>query len=403
MMESLLKDWEEGGDDDDAEEEGNHADNALKVTKSLDATDIPTDEMINTMMATSDSELALYQQMDKDRKATRQQWWEDDHRQKGLSRAQTPKLPGPLMLPTEVPKWINGSSWHGRQAMIFYPVAGTEGALEFQDTRDDEIDADIEAGRSRKRKDIQYDDNMTEQQFMRMMQKQADTAKETEEDEKKERKEGIKRRKLEAAERQALEKAAAAAAAQQAAADAFFEPLEYALQRAMTKILGDIQKIRRVDGGMITELFRVKPSKLHYPDYYALIPQPIGLIDVEKKLKSGGYPDLEAVDADMERLCENARTYNAPESSVFEDSEVIKHEWRRRLAQVRQGEDPSLTKKPMGRPPKTNRGRPKSNTKDAVAAAVAVTGAQIGVDASLQMAAVSAASINVKLPPKRKR
>lgn len=53
------------------------------------------------------------------------------------------------------------------------------------------------------------------------------------------------------------------------------------------------------------------------PAYYAIIKKPIALIPIQRKLKSGGYPDLAAFDADMQLMFRNCFTFNPPDSDVY--------------------------------------------------------------------------------------
>lgn len=53
------------------------------------------------------------------------------------------------------------------------------------------------------------------------------------------------------------------------------------------------------------------------PAYYQIIKKPIALIPIQRKLKSGGYADLAAFDADMQLMFRNCFTFNPPDSDVY--------------------------------------------------------------------------------------
>ncbi|KAF8971682.1 Bromodomain-containing protein [Flammula alnicola] len=77
------------------------------------------------------------------------------------------------------------------------------------------------------------------------------------------------------------------------------------------------------EGRILSTVFLRKPSKRQYPDYYALIKQPIALDDIKKKLDHSDYPSLEAVKSDFELLFANARQYNQTESIIFQDAKEL--------------------------------------------------------------------------------
>lgn len=66
------------------------------------------------------------------------------------------------------------------------------------------------------------------------------------------------------------------------------------------------------------ELFIVKPSRRHYPDYYKVILQPIDLTMIQKKISS--YKSLDKFVEDFRLLFSNAMTFNQEESLVYQDA-----------------------------------------------------------------------------------
>jgi hypothetical protein len=161
-------------------------------------------------------------------------------------------------------------------------------------------DAHVVAGKvMRKRKDVQYDDGMTDLQYTRYLEKQHDLQ--------------------EAAQVKETAKAT------QAANTVFHE---------LTSVVASIQKIKREDGSQLAAIFLDKPPKAIYPDYYQLIAQPIALKQILQKLKKFEYTHFEGIEQDFALMCHNARTYNLDTSPVYSDSEVLRREFYTRSAPV---------------------------------------------------------------------
>lgn len=77
------------------------------------------------------------------------------------------------------------------------------------------------------------------------------------------------------------------------------------------------------DGRDRTELFHTLPSKKHYPDYYQIISEPECLKGIQQKVAIG---KIASVDSLLERyrlLFSNAKVYNAPESQVYQDANIL--------------------------------------------------------------------------------
>lgn len=103
---------------------------------------------------------------------------------------------------------------------------------------------------------------------------------------------------------------------------------------ALEKLLSDLQKLKKEDGTLPSFYFKVKPDKHLYPDYYVVISNPISFKDISSKLKKHMYTSIEALVADFDLLCQNARTYNQEGSIVYQDSEILRHEFYSRLLTI---------------------------------------------------------------------
>jgi len=65
------------------------------------------------------------------------------------------------------------------------------------------------------------------------------------------------------------------------------------------------------------------PPRKDYADYYMLIPHPISMKQIEKKIKKGEMSSLNDLKKDILQLCSNAKTYNEDGSMIFNDAVTI--------------------------------------------------------------------------------
>lgn len=73
----------------------------------------------------------------------------------------------------------------------------------------------------------------------------------------------------------------------------------------------------------IIEPFMKPPPRMHYPDYYVIIQNPIAMDMIRKKINREEYQSLKEFRADIHLLCQNARTYNEDTSILFADANQI--------------------------------------------------------------------------------
>lgn len=328
MMESLLNELASGEGGDEEEEEA-----------------VPDDDQINEMMASSPEELELYRRMDLEREQERQRKWKDS-----LILAGKPVVPIPtaLMLATESPTWLVPTLWtnkllqtadvaptkkgkRGRKRKNAVGEVGSEfekgvddAVLEEDDGQDDDEagvgfdehdDHDEEgvviAGKlMRKRKETVYDDGLTELQFQKMLERQADGVEEQ-----------VKQGKL---ERKKEAKARSSNAAQQKQTLPMGQGLHDETNKVLLKIIAELQKIKKQDGSLLGELFKVKPDKVMYADYYQIVEEPISFKEMTAKLKKAQYRAVHELELDMALMSHNARVYNSDVSPVFHDCEKLR-------------------------------------------------------------------------------
>lgn len=65
------------------------------------------------------------------------------------------------------------------------------------------------------------------------------------------------------------------------------------------------------------------PPKRDYPDYYALITNPICMNQMEKRIKKSEYNSLSDMRKDFELMIRNCQTYNEDGSVLYEDAKVM--------------------------------------------------------------------------------
>ncbi|XP_078790062.1 uncharacterized protein LOC101165030 isoform X3 [Oryzias latipes] len=77
-------------------------------------------------------------------------------------------------------------------------------------------------------------------------------------------------------------------------------------------------------GRCVSEFFQKLPSKVQYPDYYAIIKEPIDLRMIAQRIQIGHYKSISAMTKDIDLMTKNAKTYNEQGSQIFKDANTIK-------------------------------------------------------------------------------
>ncbi|CAL8338081.1 unnamed protein product [Merluccius merluccius] len=110
--------------------------------------------------------------------------------------------------------------------------------------------------------------------------------------------------------------------------------LKEALEQLLEAVVSHVDPAGRV----ISELFQKLPSKVHYPDYYAVIKEPIDLRAIAQRIQIGYYKSVISMAKDIELLAKNAKTYNEPGSQVFKDANAIKKVFNHRKTELEHAE-----------------------------------------------------------------
>nr|XP_058148581.1 protein polybromo-1 isoform X2 [Dasypus novemcinctus] len=106
------------------------------------------------------------------------------------------------------------------------------------------------------------------------------------------------------------------------------------LKEILEQLLESIVVATNPSGRLISELFQKLPSKVQYPDYYAIIKEPIDLKTIAQRIQNGSYKSIHAMAKDIDLLAKNAKTYNEPGSQVFKDANSIKKIFYMKKAEI---------------------------------------------------------------------
>jgi len=110
------------------------------------------------------------------------------------------------------------------------------------------------------------------------------------------------------------------------------------LKEVLEQLLEAIVSHTDPSGRLVSELFQKLPSKVHYPDYYAIIKEPIDLRAIAQRIQIGYYKSVNAMAKDIDLMAKNAKTYNEPGSQVFKDANTIKKVFIQRKTELEHAE-----------------------------------------------------------------
>eukprot|EP01137_Pigoraptor_chileana_P005714 Opistho-2@49144 len=298
--------------------------------------EIPEDDTLNQMLARADGEFEMFQRMDKERA-------ESDRRE---------------LRPEDVfPRSLWNSKLHPERliADVELPASLLKDVEDVEDLLSEDVNATLGKG-FRERKQVSYNDGLTERQFLRAVESGNLEGAVEHKQRKRKRKEveesaeqspapsspaddpetppepPSKRRRQ---QQPSATKAKDSPSAPSQRKDKDREPdsgkkrgrkptvqIDDHLKSQMEKVYDAVRKLMR-DGRRVCELFITLPSKRAYPDYYQLIKNPIDLRTIWERAETGVYKTLDAFMDDMRLLVSNAQTFNVEGSDVYEDSVLI--------------------------------------------------------------------------------
>jgi ATP-dependent helicase STH1/SNF2 len=294
--------------------------------------DVPDDEQLNAMMAVYDGELQLYQQMDQQRLERQQQEWSDRCRKKGLTGIHQPPLPSRLLNSNELPSWLEINFWQSRYLPIantlhyIHQHGGNLASMKQQQSKQS-IDSDsniddrsseksrVVAGKKmRKRKEgIQYDDNLTDSQFFKKLEKMADMSENGDHEE--------------SVSPPTKTVPSSISLSNDQPHRSFITDEVY---QALTMLMQELHRIVKPDGINLVYFFKEKPEKKVYADYYFQVLYPISLKEINNKIKNKEYVVLEEIENDFALISMNAMRYNSRQHVVFSDAELLRREFYKR-------------------------------------------------------------------------
>lgn len=68
---------------------------------------------------------------------------------------------------------------------------------------------------------------------------------------------------------------------------------------------------------IISEMFKVLPSRTRYPEYYNVIQNPMDLKTIASKIQNNAYTGLDEMFADLNLMISNAKHFNEPGSQIY--------------------------------------------------------------------------------------
>jgi hypothetical protein len=229
------------------------------------------------------------------------------------------KSPGLSTDPNDVPDWIR------------YPHGPEDSS---KDIGEDGIIIDPNQKRSAA-KSARYDDGMTEKQFLRAMEKQA----QAEED-------AVKARKAEWKQKREL-KISATTDSDRTGINSSSALSKQVVDRLISMCKSVIALRDPKTKRRLSDVFREKPSRDEYPHYYQIIQNPIGINDIMRKCRAFEYTSTREFIADWSLLFANALKFNGEGSWIVEDSKVLEKELNRLITKYKILEEASPPKKPQ--------------------------------------------------------
>ncbi|KAK1117792.1 hypothetical protein K0M31_015728 [Melipona bicolor] len=252
--------------------------------------EVPDDEMVNQMIARSEGEFEIFQKLDLERK--------QEEAKLGLNRKSR------LLDETELPDWLVKN--------------------------DDEVEnwtyeknEDRFLARSSRRKEVDYTDSLTEQEWLKSIYEDIqyeddgdnddydnDDNDDNDDDDKK-RKKTRKRKNKNKESNHSLPKKQKRRA------------IDQKMKRALKKLLMAIVNYADSTGRILSKPFMKLPSRRELPDYYEIIKKPLTINKLLQNIENGKYVDFDELEKDFMQLCRNAQIYNEEASLIYEDSVAL--------------------------------------------------------------------------------
>ncbi|KAK6636841.1 hypothetical protein RUM43_010505 [Polyplax serrata] len=246
--------------------------------------EVPDDETVNQMIARNEVEFDLFQKMDLERRR--------EDAKLGTARKSR------LIEESELPDWLVKDD--DEVDVLAY---------------EEEEEKILERG-SRKRKEVDYTDSLTEKEWLKAIDEEgAFDDEEDEEEERKSKKKRGKRRRRDDDEDEVIP--------MQSKKRKSYINTDSRLKKHMKSLMNLVVKYADSDGRILSEPFMKLPSKNKLPDYYDIIKKPIDIKKIFNRIEDGKYSDFDDLEKDFTQMCKNAQIYNEEASLIHEDSIVL--------------------------------------------------------------------------------
>ena len=234
----------------------------------------PDDEVVNQMIARSETEFEKFQQIDIDRRRS--------------EAALGTERKARLMEESELPPFL---------------LEEPEEIL----SEDEEAKA-LELGRgNRARKETNYDDQLSEKEWLKAIG--AEEEEFDDDDDDTPRKRSKKKRRDDDDDDEPRKKKK--------------KGMMRKLQKKMRKLMEIVIQYEDQDGRVLSDPFMKLPTRKELPDYYEVIRKPVDISKILTKIEDGKYDDMDALERDFMLLCNNTQKYNEDGSLIHEDSIVL--------------------------------------------------------------------------------
>lgn len=189
-----------------------------------------------------------------------------------------------------------------------------------------------ELGRMREKKRVKYDDGLTEEQWLMAMDDDNDTVEDA--IRRKEEKQARRKRKLgfsesaepeddDEEEEEDSRKRARTGNSNGHHEDDYEDGPVDPLTAKCEGVLDEICLLKAEDGHGVADIFLKLPSKKLYADYYKVIKKPTAISQIRKHLSQERFDSFESFLDEVRLMCSNAKTYNEEGSWVYNDAVTI--------------------------------------------------------------------------------
>ncbi|QPG73016.1 hypothetical protein FOA43_000320 [Brettanomyces nanus] len=118
--------------------------------------------------------------------------------------------------------------------------------------------------------------------------------------------------------------------------DASAEPDQELFVSMGLELLKELREMKDERGRKLADLFMTLPPRKIYPDYYEIIREPVAIREIKNKLKKNRYESFDDFKLALETMFKNAKTYNQVESMVYDDATKMQKFAEEKFAEIKQ-------------------------------------------------------------------